>query len=142
MTSDPEMIAVTGLLPGGGNGQLKTNTGGVRFTHATDSKELFAQQRTPYVYPLLKAHKLTLADLQSTEPHKVHMKIPSRLVIRMGLCQMLRKQSWLEHMLTPLSTEYGVFEYTKDSNSVLQEIETLNEKITNTGTLERPLSSW
>ena len=42
-----ELIAVTGLLPGGANGKLKTNSGGVKFTRATDSNELFAQQRTP-----------------------------------------------------------------------------------------------
>ena len=125
------MIAVTGLLPGGANGQLKTKTGGVKFTHATDSNELFAQQRTPYVYPLLKAHKIPLADLRKIKPNEVHAKIPARLVVGMGSCQLSRIQSWIEHLLTPFSKEYGVFEYTKDSNCVLEEIESLNEKITN-----------
>jgi hypothetical protein len=123
-----ELIAVTGLLPGGADGKLKTNSGGVKFTRATDSNELFAQQRTPYVYPLLKAHKLSLSDLQKVKPDEVHEKIPARLVVGMASCQLMRVQSWLEHLLTPFSKEIGLFEYTKDSNSVLQCIEKVNQK--------------
>ena len=129
--SRDELIAVTGLLPGGANGQLKTETGGVKFTHATDSNELFAQQRTPYVYPLLKAHKIPLTDLRNIKPEEVHTKIPARLVVGMGSCQMSRIQSWIEHLLTPFSKEYGVFEYTKDSSCVLEEIASLNETVMN-----------
>ena len=110
--SRDELIAVTGLLPGGANGQLKTKTGGTKFTHATDSNELFSQQRTPYVYPLLKAHKIPLAELRNIKPEEVHTKIPARLVVGMASCQMSRVQSWVEHLLTPFSKEYGVFEYT------------------------------
>ena len=44
-----ELVAVTGVLPGGANGKLKTNSGGIRFTHATDMNKLFAQQRTPSI---------------------------------------------------------------------------------------------
>ncbi len=66
-----ELVAVTGLLPGGIDGKLKTATGGVRFTHATDSNELFAQQKTPYVYPLLKAHKVPLEQLKTIKPEEV-----------------------------------------------------------------------
>ena len=129
--SRDELIAVTGLLPGGANGQLKTKTGGIKFTHATDSNKLFAQQRTAYVYPLLKAHKIPLAVLRNIKTEEVHTNIPARLVVGMASCQMSQIQSWVEHLLTPFSKEYGVFEYTKDSNCILNEIAFLNETIMN-----------
>ena len=129
--SRDELIGVTGLLPGGANGQLKTKTGGIKFTHATDSNELFSQQRTPYVYPLLKAHKIPLEELRNIKPEEVHTKIPARLVVGMASCQMSRVQSWVEHLLTPFSKEYGVFEYTKDSNCILKEIAFLNQTVLN-----------
>ena len=50
-------------------------------------------------------------------------EIPSRLVVGMSSCQMVRIQSWLECFLTPLSKHYGKFEYIKDSNDMLAEIE-------------------
>ena len=34
-----------------------------------------------------------------------------------------------EHLLTPFSKKYGIFEYTKDSSDVLQNISDLNEQI-------------
>ena len=37
----------------------------------------------------------------------------------------------LEHFLTPFSQKIGVFEYTKDSNCVLQCIENVNQQINN-----------
>ena len=67
----------------------------------------------------------------NVRPDEVHEKIPARLVVGMGSCQLIRVQSWLEHFLTPFSQKIGVFEYTKDSNCVLQEIACLNEKIMN-----------
>jgi len=63
------------------------------------------------------------------KPNEVVEKIPSRLVVGMGNCQMTRVQAWLEHFLTPLSQEFGFYEYTKDSSSILQEISGLNKKI-------------
>ena len=53
-----ELTAVTGILPGGANGKLKKNDGTRKDTRAIDSNEYFVKQPTPYVYPLLKAHKL------------------------------------------------------------------------------------
>ena len=47
----------------------------------------------------------------------------------MGSCQMSRIQAWLEHLLTPFSREYGMFEYTKDTTAVLESIEEINLKI-------------
>ena len=127
--SRQELLAVTGLMAGGANGKLKTNSGGMKFTRATDSNELFAQQKTPYIYPLLKAHKVPLEDLKSIKPDEVHMKIPARLVVGMGSCQLSRLQSWLEHFLTPFSREYGIFEYTKDTTTILQCIQNTNKDI-------------
>ena len=127
--SRDELAAVTGLLAGGANGTLKTASGGMKFTHATDSNELFAEQKTPYVYPLLKAHKIPLEQLKEVKPGEVHKKIPARLVVGMGQCQLSRLQSWLEHFLTPFSKSYGIFEYTKDTSTILQCIEDTNKKI-------------
>ena len=79
---------------------------------------LFTQQPTPYVYPPLKAHKVRCVK-----------KSPPRLVAGMGNCQMTRIQAWLENFLSPLSQEFGSFEYTKDSSTVLREISNLNRKI-------------
>ena len=64
-------------------------------------------------------------------PDEVHEKIPARLVVGMASCQLIRVQSWLEHLLTPFSKKIGVFEYTKDSNCVLQCIENVNQQINN-----------
>ena len=127
--SRDELASVTGLLAGGADGKLKTASGGIKFTRATDSNELFAQQKTPYIYPLLKAHKVPLEELKQVKPEEVYEKIPARLVVGMGSCQLSRIQSWLEHMLTPFSKEYGIFEYTKDTNSILQCIEEINSRI-------------
>ena len=127
--SRDELAAVTGLLAGGIDGKLNTETGGVKFTHATDSNELFAQQKTPYVYPLLKAHKLPLKELRRIKPEEVEEKVPARLIVGMGSCQLTRIQSWLENLLTPFSQEYGIFKYTKDTNTILQSIQTLNDEI-------------
>ena len=70
-----------------------------------------------------------MEQLLEVKPNEVCEKIPSRLVVGMGNCQMTRVQAWLEHFLTPLSQEFGFFEYTKDSTSVLQKISNLNKKI-------------
>ena len=129
LISRDELGAVTGRLAGGADGKLKTQSGGIKFTRATDSNELFSQQKTPYIYPLLKAHKLPLDDLKKVKPEEVYHKIPARLVVGMGSCQLSRMQSWLEHLLTPFSKEYGIFEYTKDTNSILQSIDETNKKI-------------
>ena len=107
-----ELGAVTGLLAGGADGKLKTASGGIKFTRATDSNELFTQQKTPYIYPLLKAHKVSLEELRRIKPEEVHEKIPARLVVGMGSCQLSRVQSWLENFLTPFAKDYGIFEYT------------------------------
>ena len=112
-----ELTAVTGILPGGVSGELVNNkTGQRKDTRAIDSNELFTEQSTPYVYPLLKAHKLTLDKLKNVKPDEVSLKIPARLVVGMSSCQMTRVQAWLENFLTPLSRLYGDFEYTNDSN--------------------------
>ena len=44
--SREELLSVTGLLAGGVDGRLKTNSGGMKFTRATDSNKLFSQQKT------------------------------------------------------------------------------------------------
>ena len=62
--SREELAAVTGVLAGGANGKLKMNNGDIKFTRALDSNELFSEQRTPYVYPLLKAHKLSIDEIK------------------------------------------------------------------------------
>lgn len=77
----------------------------------------------------MKAHKLTIQELLQVRPDEVCEKIPSRLVAGMGNCQMTRIQAWLENFLSPLSQEFGSFEYTKDSSTVLREISNLNRKI-------------
>jgi hypothetical protein len=53
--SREELAAVTGVLAGGANGELTTENGDVKFTRALDQNELFSEQRTPYVYPLLSS---------------------------------------------------------------------------------------
>ena len=77
-----------GVVPGGTNGQLKRKTGGIKFAHATDSNELFAQQRTPYVYALLNANKIPFAVLFYIKPEEAQTKIPACLVVGMASCQM------------------------------------------------------
>ena len=51
-----EIISVTGLLPGGVTWDLKNNDGTIKYTRTIDTNECFTKQRTPYIYPLLKAH--------------------------------------------------------------------------------------
>jgi len=115
-----ELTAVTGLLPGGVNGKLiHREDGSLKYTHVLDTNEYFARQGTPYVYPLLKAHKLTLDELKQVKPDEVSLRIPARLVVGMSSCQMSRIQAWLEAFLTPLSKLYGMFEYTKVSTAIL-----------------------
>ena len=127
-----ELTAVTGILPGGVSGELvNSKTGQRKDTRAIDSNELFTEQSTPYVYPLLKAHKLTLDELKNVKPDEVSLKIPARLVVGMSSCQMSRVQAWLEGFLTPLSRLYGDFEYTKDSTDILIDFERLNKVATN-----------
>ena len=92
----------------------------MKYTTAIDSNELFVKQRTPYVYPLVKMHKLpSFQDVLNVSPANVYNEIPSRLVVGMGSCQMFRIQSWLECFLTPLCKVYGKFEYIKGSNDML-----------------------
>ena len=121
------LACVTGLLAGGKSGKLKNKNGSMKFTNILSSKELFAQQMTPYVYPLIKAHKIARADLLCIQPNDVH-SLPSRLVVGMGACQLTRVQIWLEHFLSPLSIEYGAFEYIKDTNDYLLAIEEMKTK--------------
>ena len=121
------LASVTGLLAGGKSGKLKNKNGSLKFTNILSSKELFAQQMTPYVYPLIKAHKVSRADLLRIKPENVH-SLPSRLVVGMGSCQLTRVQIWLEHFLNPLSVQYGSFEYIKDTNDYLLSIEEMKAK--------------
>ena len=99
----------------------------MKYTRAIDANEFFTKQNTPYVYPLLKGHKLTLDELKSIKPEEVSDKIPARLVVGMASCQMSRVQAWLEAFLTPLSKNYGAFEFTKDSTDILVDFEKVNE---------------
>ena len=114
ITSD-ELAAITGLLAGGKTAKLKNKNGSIKFTQALSNKELFCKQSTPYVYPLFKAHKLTMDELVNILPDDVLKKIPYRLVVGMGSCQLNRVQIWLENFLNPLSVLYGSFEFLKDS---------------------------
>ena len=114
-----EMVAVTGLIPGGSSGKLKNKNGSMKFTHMLSQKELFAQQKIPYVYPYFKAHKVPFQSLLKVKPAEVHSFIPSRLVVGMKNCQMSRVQRWLENILSPLSKLFGKFEYIKDSTDFL-----------------------
>ena len=123
-----ELTAVTGLLAGGVNGELRNEDGSLKFTRVNANAELFAKQSTPYVYPLFKVHKISIEQLTQITANEVATKIPSRLVVGMGNCQLSRVQIWLEHFLTPLSTLYGKFEYIKDTSDFLIEIEKLKEK--------------
>ena len=123
-----ELTAVTGLLPGGVKGDLKNNDGSIRYTRAIDANEYFTRQNTPYIYPLLKGHKLPLEELKSVKPEEVCDRIPARLVVGMSSCQLSRIQAWLESFLTPLSKIYGEFEYTKDSTDILIDFEKINQK--------------
>ena len=123
-----ELAAVTGLLAGGKNGKLTNRDGSPKYTKVVSSKELFSKQMTPYVYPLLKAHKLPLNELLCISPIDVSIKVPSRLVVGMQMCQLTRTQIWLENLLKPLSIFYGSFEYTKDSCDYLSHIESVKQQ--------------
>ena len=70
-----------------------------------------------------------MEELKTIKPEEVVDKIPARLVVGMGSCQLSRIQSWLENMLTPFSKEYGAFEYTKDTSTILECIQDTNDKI-------------
>ena len=72
----------------------------MKFSRTLSNNELFAKQSTPYVYPLFKAHKLSMLELLNVSPDDVHIKIPSRL--GMSSCQLSRAQIWLGHLLTPI----------------------------------------
>ena len=118
-----ELTAITGLLAGGVNGKLKNEDGSLKFTRIISNAELFTKQSTPYIYPSFKVHKLSIQQLKEISANEVAEKIPSRLVVGMGNCQLTRVQIWLEHFLTPLSKKFGHFEYIKDSNDFLLELE-------------------
>ena len=126
--SKNELIAVTGLIAGGSSGKLKNRNGSMKFTHLLSQKELFAQQKIPYVYPYFKAHKVPFESLVNTKPDEVHHSIPSRLVVGMKNCQMSRVQRWLENILSPLSKLFGRFEYIKDSTDFLIKFDTLKSR--------------
>lgn len=126
-----ELAAVTGLLAGGVNGKLQNKDKSMKFTRTLCNSELFAKQRTPYVYPLFKAHKLSMVDLLNIPPDAVHSDIPSRLVVGMSSCQLSRVQTWIEHLLTPLSKFYGNFEYIKDSGEFLSHLENIKAEAVN-----------
>ena len=125
-----ELAAVTGLLAGGKNGKLKMKDGTVKYTRAIDSNELFVKQKTPYIYPLFKLHKVPIEIALNIQPCNVANDIPSRLVVGMKACQMSRVQAWLEHFLTPLSKNYCSFEYIKDSTDFLIELEDIRRQST------------
>ena len=80
------------------------------------------------MYPLFKVHKLPIEQLTQIAANEVATKIPSRLVVGMGNCQLSRVQIWLEHFLIPLSKHFGNFEYIKDTNDFLINIEKLKER--------------
>ena len=123
--TEKELTAVTGLLAGGKTGKLKNKDGSLKFTRVTSSNELFAKQVTPYVYPLFKAHKLSMDELLQIKPNDVHLALPSRLVVGMRSCQLSRVQLWLENFLSPLARLYGSFEYIKDSSDYLINLENI-----------------
>ena len=50
------------------------------------------------------------------------------MVVGMKSCQLSRLQAWLEGFLTPLSRNYGKFEFILDSNEALYEIEEVKLK--------------
>ena len=126
--SSEELTSVTGLLAGGRFGKLKNANGSLKFTRAIDHNELFAKQKTPYVYPLFKLHKLSIETILQIKPEEVAEKIPSRLVVGMSCCQLSRVQSWLESFLTPIAKMYGSFEYIKDSTDMLRNIEAIKNE--------------
>ena len=68
-------------------------------------------------------------EIINIRPNEVHEKIPSRVVVGMSSCQLTLVQSWLEHFLTPLAKQFGLFEYTKDTSSILNNIDKLNQTI-------------
>ena len=109
-------------------GSCAKKNGNLKWTTVKDTTELFCEQPIPYVYPLFKAHKMPLDDLRSITSSEVHSKLPSRLVVGMGNCQMSRVQCWLEHLLTPLSVRYGAFEYLKDSSMLLECLESVKNR--------------
>ncbi len=121
--SKSELTAVTGLLAGGKNGKLINQDGSIKYTRALSNIELFRQQRTPYVYPLFKVHKMSVDELLQIRPNNVATEIEYRLVVGMSSCQLTRIQIWLEHLLTPLAKFYGNFEFIKDSNDFLLKLE-------------------
>ena len=77
---------------------------------------------------MFKVHKISIEQLIQIAANEVANKIPSRLVVGMGNCQLSRVQIWLEHFLNPLSKHYGGSEYLKDTNDFLIEIENLKIK--------------
>ena len=109
------------MLAGGRNGKLKNKDGSVKFTRVINNSEVFTKQSTPY--PLFKVHKLSIEELNTISANEVWSVIPSRLVVGMGSCQLGRVQVWLEHFLSSLAISYGKFEYTKDTNNFLMEVE-------------------
>jgi len=121
--SKSELTAVTGLLAGGKDGSYRNDDGSIKYTRVISNSELFCRQRTPYVYPLFKVHKMSLAELLQISPSNIATEIESRLVVGMSSCQLTRIQIWLEHLLTPLAKFYGDFEFIKDSNDFLLKLE-------------------
>ena len=51
---------------------MRKNDGTRKDTRAIDSNEFFVKQPTPYIYPLLKAHKLNLAELKQVKVGRNH----------------------------------------------------------------------
>ena len=121
--SKSELTAVTGLLAGGKDGKLTHVDGSMKYTRMLSNIESFCQQKTPYVYPLFKVHKMSIDELLQINPNHVATEIESRLVVGMSSCQLTRTQVWLEHLLTLLAIFYGKFEFIKDSNDFLIKLE-------------------
>ena len=63
--SRDELIAVTGILPGGANGKLKTPSGGIKFTRATDSNELLHNN----------AHRMCIHYSKRTSSHYLYYRL-------------------------------------------------------------------
>lgn len=64
-------------------------------------------------------------ELIQISANEVAMKIQKRLVVGMGNCQLTRVQIWFEKFLAPLSMKFGNFEYIKDSNDFLIDLDKL-----------------
>ena len=124
-----ELMGLTGLLAAAVSGKLRNNDGSIKYKKAIDSNELFVKQKTLHVYPLFNAHKIPFVDILKVLPEHVATEILARFVVGMVCCQMYRLQCWLECFLPTLAIRYGDFEYIKNSNDMLVEIEEVKSSV-------------